>query len=619
MPPASNVKAYLAGLSRLGKKPIPRRQRRSGDPESPPLPDIASLPICDDGIATSSCSTPGVASSSSPMPLTLPVAEASSHTLRRESIQQPDRPGESPPQPDHVDRIAPTLDGDPAVYESPILLETVSCTSKGSGSNVFFPNASNFHIENFQYIEQSHRPTDGGWDLLQKRGAPKAHYDSSTHFDAPKCDEDTRVEILAEIMNWAQEPGCSQRLLCITGPAGAGKSAIQQTVAAKCADLSPTILGGTFFFSSTDDSRNRVDSVAATIAYQFCLASPILRSTICAVVEENPMIFTKTVDVQFKTLIANPVRRSLGKLPLTFPYVILIDGLDECKDERKQSELLDAIHRCLLADDLPFRVAIASRPEWAILNALQATGHLYQTAYHIELNGKCDASADIERYLSRRFLELARSTGNSPEWPGKGVIAFLAQNASGQFIYAATVIKYISEQRSSPVTRLQAILSWVPQVETAIRPFAGLDALYHQILQNARDKYAAIDSNEGDLVTLLKAFILMSRDPPFSFRWGLKRSISAFLCQDNCSLGLLIFDLRSLVETDGPQSHTGSSEALHFHHKSFLDFLDDPVRSGSLFVSRSDVEALIVRLAFRYLQKYVLFAGFVTYSFYSVG
>ncbi|KAJ2935232.1 hypothetical protein H1R20_g1862, partial [Candolleomyces eurysporus] len=63
----------------------------------------------------------------------------------------------------------------------------------------------------------------------------------------------------------------------------------------------------------------------------------------------------------------------------TFPYVIFIDGLDECKDEPdtttnlervemkyraedRQAELLSAIKNSLLNYDLPFRVFIASRP-----------------------------------------------------------------------------------------------------------------------------------------------------------------------------------------------------------------------------------------------------------------
>ena len=41
-------------------------------------------------------------------------------------------------------------------------------------------------------------------------------------------------------------------------------------------------------------------------------------------------------------------------------YVILIDSLDEGRGEDHQAELLTAIRQCLLEDNLPFHVFIAS-------------------------------------------------------------------------------------------------------------------------------------------------------------------------------------------------------------------------------------------------------------------
>jgi DNA replication protein DnaC len=84
--------------------------------------------------------------------------------------------------------------------------------------------------------------------MLLENIAPNAFYDSEARFDPPKCDEDTRVEVIGELMDWMNDRENPQRLLCMTGAAGAGKSALQQTIAERCADA--RILGVAFFFSS---------------------------------------------------------------------------------------------------------------------------------------------------------------------------------------------------------------------------------------------------------------------------------------------------------------------------------------------------------------------------------
>ena len=40
-----------------------------------------------------------------------------------------------------------------------------------------------------------------GWELLVEKTAPNALYNSNSRFDPPKCDEDTRVEVIEELMD----------------------------------------------------------------------------------------------------------------------------------------------------------------------------------------------------------------------------------------------------------------------------------------------------------------------------------------------------------------------------------------------------------------------------------
>ncbi|RXW16606.1 hypothetical protein EST38_g9256 [Candolleomyces aberdarensis] len=392
----------------------------------------------------------------------------------------------------------------------------VTTVSSAEASSSLFPNASNFvvkrlHVDASQHGSNSNDPS--GWERLLQNTAPNALHDSDYRFDPPKCDEDTRVEVTGELMGWIQDRDSPQRLLCMTGAAGSGKSALQQTVAEECSGLD--ILASTFFFSSTDPTRNTVSAVIPTIAYQLGFNNPTLREAISAAVNKDPLIFKKSLKTQMNRLIITPfedLSKAILKPELTaLPYAILIDGLDECTDEQRQAELLATIDDCLIQNDpLPFRVFITSRPEWAIRSALEVAGHLYDKAYHIQLSDQYDASGDIRRVLWRRLRDIGRRSGDtraqSPSWPSKEEIETLVVNASGQFIYAATVIKFVSERRSSPVDRLRSVVTWTP--EDRAQPFAALDLLYTNILSAAKEAYEAAHP-ERDFLLLLRAYQLM--------------------------------------------------------------------------------------------------------------
>ncbi|RXW24252.1 hypothetical protein EST38_g1614 [Candolleomyces aberdarensis] len=468
--------------------------------------------------------------------------------------------------------------------------------SSAEASSSYFTNASGFvvngglHINANQHGSNSNDPNgwEPGWQILLQKTAPNALHDSKYRFDPPKCDEDTRVEVIEELVGWIQDRESPQRLLCMTGAAGSGKSALQQTVAEECSGLD--ILSSTFFFSSTDPTRNTVSAVIPTIAYQLGSNNPALREGISAAIVKDPLVFEKSLKTQMNKLIVNPIEHLSPELsksePSTLPYAILIDGLDECTDEQRQAELLRTIDDCLLQNDaLPFRIFIASRPEWAIRSALEVTGHLHQKAYHIQLSDQYDASGDIRRVLWRRLRDIGRRSGDpraqSPSWPSEEDIETLVINASGQFIYAATVIKFVSERRSSPVNRLQAILTWTP--EDRAQPFAALDLLYTNIVSAAKEAYEAAHPDR-DFLLLLRACQLL-RQSRWSYSIPNLRSSTMILDLEDTAHRWLLSDLRSLVTVQVENVHYPTIEFLHFYHKSFQDFLDSASRSKSLFVS----------------------------------
>ncbi|KAJ2926462.1 hypothetical protein H1R20_g10636, partial [Candolleomyces eurysporus] len=466
-----------------------------------------------------------------------------------------------------------------------------------------------------------------GWGLLLKHMAPNALHDSSARYDAPKCDEDTRVEVTGEIMDWIQDRSAPERLLCMTGAAGSGKSALQQTIAARCAKAD--ILGAAFFLSSTDPTRNRASAVVGTIAYQLGLKHRLFQRAIIAAVKHDPLIFSRSIQSQMERLIVLPFEsfRKSAQINIdTFPYAILIDGLDECKGEPnhtadpthldgdgrlqgedRQAELLAAIRHCILNNDLPFRVFIASRPEWAVRTALEPGGDLHQVTYHIQLSDQYDASGDMYRYLQRRFESIGLRIRN-PQWYTEDDINTLVKAGSGQFIYVATVFKYISERRASPAERLKTILTWTPHKQQRTRPFEALDRLYTNILLVAKNAYEAVDThNERDFLLLFRAhqmnitgfhstgtYTPLTIHPPADI-------LSALLGLEADAEESLLSDLRSLVTLKTDQR---GRLRLRLYHKSFSDFLEERTRAKTLFVSESRVET---HLAKSFMQQIIEF------------
>ncbi|RXW14110.1 hypothetical protein EST38_g11746 [Candolleomyces aberdarensis] len=469
------------------------------------------------------------------------------------------------------------------------------------------PNAT--HVTNHPVITS--RSTDG-WETLMQHTAPNALHNSSARYDAPKCDEDTRVEVTSEIMGWIKDRNSPQRLLCMTGAAGSGKSALQQSIAECCAECN--ILGAAYFISAADANRNGAFTIVPTIAYQLGLNHPMLKCSIAAAVNHDPLIFNRSLQTQMDVLIVRPfesLRRSEQCDLSTFPYAILIDGLDECngkpstnanlrhvnavtecKAEDRQAELLTAIKNSLLNSDLPFRIFIASRPEWAIRTALGTGGYLNELAYHLRLSDHYDATEDMRRYLRRRFESIGLSNGE-PHWFTEGNIETLVRAASGQFIYVATVYKYVSARRASPVDRLKTVLNWTPNDGQVTRPFEALDTLYTNILLSAKEAYEAVDTHSGrDFLLLFRILLLevvglLDRDIP--------RTI---LHLESNGLEILTSDLHSLVHLVEERS---DFTYLTTYHKSLGDFMNQESRARELFVPEARAYTHLAKCCMRYI------------------
>ncbi|RXW16272.1 hypothetical protein EST38_g9580 [Candolleomyces aberdarensis] len=433
-------------------------------------------------------------------------------------------------------------------------------------------------------IHHSGPPRDA-LDILLANSAPSATYNSKDRsFDTPKCDEDTRVGLIEEIMNWAQDPIAPSKLLCMTGSAGSGKSALAQTISETCGGRR---LGASFFFSVIDPLRNNPDRFVASLAYQISRSMEEAETYILRAVEKDPAVFEMSLETQAEVLLINPVLNATRRSKSKQHWIIVVDGLDECKGEENQAQVLRVLHTCV-EKGLPFRVFITSRPEYAIRSALESTGSLNGT-YHIILN-------DLRK--------IGRAKGNNC-WPPDDLLEILVEAASGQFVYAATLLKFVGDRRRSPFNRLQIVVDWVSNSpnKQSQNPFASLDALYTNILSAAQTAYEESFEGEGECLPLIKRlmsyilindlYIIEHQNPinPGAAEYFLKWE------DDECNR--IVEDLHSVIQVQQAPGSKGNK--VSFYHKSFLDYLLDSSRCRSFHVSPAELFADLTLEALRHV------------------
>ena len=98
-------------------------------------------------------------------------------------------------------------------------------------------------------------------------------------------------------------------------------------------------------------------------------------------------------------------------------------------------------------------------------------------------------------------------------WPLYRILDDLVNKASGQFIYPATVLKFVGDPNYRPTDRLDIITSMPvisPSVSTP-KPLGALDQLYSQILSMSLDKQRTLD--------ILSALIAMQATSRLLLEW----------------------------------------------------------------------------------------------------
>jgi hypothetical protein len=374
------------------------------------------------------------------------------------------------------------------------------------------------------------------------------------------------------------------------GPAGAGKSAIQRTIAQLLHERG--LLLASFFFFRTAAGRNSANNFIATIAYQITLAIPATRPHIEQAIVRNPLIFSLSLWDQAQALILSPILAILDEPSFNTshrPRILIIDGLDECDDPDKQCGILDVLCRVLQRLPVPFALIIASRPEHHIRGAFEL-GDLNRCCSRLSLDNSYKSDPDIKKFLVDKFSDIRKLhpfRQYLPEsWPTQKVINNLVAKASGQFIYASTVDRFIGSIRHNPAERLNILLGNLDAGRS--KPFEQLDSLYSAIFHAIDQADLAGALRVLGIVVVLSYHIFFhpsyapSSDDPFPYS---PRFLERLLGLRTGGVRYLLFDLESLLTIDDDDSD------IRFFHASLSDYLFDKSRSGQFWIDADIIYA----------------------------
>jgi len=478
--------------------------------------------------------------------------------------------------------------------------------SQPQQSSALFDNIENVAIHGGNYHQHNHFSTSNepgeqqylglfddpspfvkGLGLLRQAASLPAIHDSSDRDPPPRCAEGTRKKVIADIVNWINDPSPRESILWLNGPFGNGKSAIMQTTAETLHNDPQMnhLLAGSFFFGRGKSGRDKATYLVPTIAYQIATNIPWMRNPIESALCRDPTILSKSIEAQLRYLITEPFRRTLDQSSPFHTPTVIIDGLDECDGHDSQILILSAISTSVFKDNVKLRFLIASRPEHQISKIFHARP-LRQLHSPITLVDDYETYEELEKHMRSGFDGIYERHSDSmfaveKPWPSDGELKALARRASGQFLYASTVLRFVDADDAHPVHQLELILTR-PSIA-----FSAMDELYTLILESC--------PRQEMLSSVLCSMVYMHSKYDDTIDIRSLEVISGLGAED---ISVFLRGLPAVTAVETPNEHEMPegfpwhgfmryySPKVSVHHQSFIQFLTDKERAGSFFVDK---------------------------------
>ncbi|EJT68819.1 hypothetical protein, variant [Gaeumannomyces tritici R3-111a-1] len=292
--------------------------------------------------------------------------------------------------------------------------------------------------------------------------AKGAAFDAQANEHDPSCHPDTRVDLLADIHKWIEDPN-GKCIFWLRGMAGTGKSTISRTVAKKLSTAK--VPNASFFFKKGDGDRGSAAKFFTTILAQLVRRVPILASHVQSVIENDPAIVDKNKKEQFEKIILGPLNKcKVASSPL---LAVVVDALDECDREEDAKVLVYLFSKAREVASFRLRFFVTSRPELPIRLGFKEIGDNYQNLALHEVP-KPDIKRDISTFLRSEldrirqdFNKTVPGPGLPSDWPPPACFKDLVNMAVPLFIFASTACRFIADiHHGNPMEQLDRILEY---------------------------------------------------------------------------------------------------------------------------------------------------------------
>ena len=333
-------------------------------------------------------------------------------------------------------------------------------------------------------------------------------------------------------------------------------------------------LGASFFCSRDFEDRSNLQAIFPTLAFQLAYRYPPFRKELLQVLKVRPNVGRESLCSQMEELIVGPLKAS------GIPTLIIIDALDECRDEEPASAILSILSRYV--NEIPdVKFFITGRPEPRIRSGFRLES-LFLITEVLKLHEvKPEAvDGDIELFFRTRLTDIAKNRSDcdlTEDWSSSSDIETLCKKAAGFFIYASTAVKFVASENDSPSERL-ALVTSLPQ-STAEEGKSGVDQLYIRVLEQAfRDDRMENSLRYSRFQAVVGTVLLVFN--PLSVK-----GLSELLGHHSSHIRTTLRPLHSLLLVPD-----NLEDPILAFHKSFPDFLTDPGRCGD---GRFFVEPLV--------------------------
>src|SRR6266576_1265149 len=310
----------------------------------------------------------------------------------------------------------------------------------------------------------------------------------------------TRVAFLEFIINWVNNPA-SERGLVLFGQAGTGKSSIAHEIARLFDKMHR--LTSSFIFLRREQSARKAYHLFTPLARDLADRYPSFKIALGKVVKDNTALRVGTSD--YRTLFESLILEPLKDLHIVGPILVVIDALDESGDTTSRIGLHAFLAKNLIRLPSNFRVVITSRPEHAIVSALDEAQSV-KIKYMDDTELAADTHDDILAFFQQRL----------PSNEFKQYVAALAVKAEGLFQWAAVASELILDPPARFDYSEEKCIKHLSEPSTDRHGLDLLDGLYKDVLegyftdQDSRDLFHSV---VGQLITSIEPLTILSLIP----------------------------------------------------------------------------------------------------------